>query len=136
MRIDGSLCGVQLISEDGTKKFLTGQATKGATFTIGKGPRVYCEGYATALSVAKAAYQARMPIQAVATFSAHNLKTLAVDGFVVADNDESFAGEMAAKASGRPYWISPQTGEDFNDFANRVGSFKASREMVDLLRRA
>jgi putative DNA primase/helicase len=135
MRIDGVICGVQLIDEEGGKKFLTGQATKGATFAMGQGPRrIWCEGYATALSVHKAACQTRLRVQVVATFSAHNMQTLAKDGHVVADNDASFAGEMAAKATGRPYWISPQVGEDFNDHANRVGGFSASQAILKLVR--
>lgn len=135
MRIGAQVIGCQIISEDGTKKFLSGQASAGATFALGHGPRVWCEGYATALSVQKACSLARLRAQVVATFSAHNLQTLAKDGFVVADNDPKFAGELAAKATGLPYWISPQVGEDFNDYALRVGWFKASREMADLARR-
>ena len=136
MRIDGVVCGVQLISEDGTKKFLKGQASQGATFTMGYPgvPRVWCEGYATALSVHKAASLARLRVQVVAAFSAHNLQVLAKDGHIVADNDPKFAGEMAAKAAGRPYWISPVCGEDFNDFMLRVGPFQASRAIAELVR--
>ena len=52
MRIDGSLVGCQLIDKDGTKKFLSGQITKGASAVFeNKGLDIICEGYATALSV-------------------------------------------------------------------------------------
>lgn len=136
MRIDAQVIGCQIISEDGSKKFLSGQASAGATFALGQGPtRIWCEGYATALSIQKACTLARLRVQVVATFSAHNLQTLAKGGLIVADNDPKFAGELAAKATGLPYWISPECGEDFNDFSLRVGWFKASREMADLARR-
>ncbi len=45
--------------------------------------------------------------------------------FVVADNDASNVGLNAAKAIRWPYFMPGMTGEDFNDFALRVGGFCA-----------
>lgn len=133
MRVGGQLVGVQRISADGGKKFLHGQRCGGATFVIGKGSPIYCEGYATGLSVHEALKLSRMAGSVVVCFSAHNLQTLATDGVVVADNDESGTGEKAAKSTGRPYWISDQVGEDFNDYSRRVGQFAASMAIKRLL---
>ena len=52
MSIGGKLIGCQLIDNEGNKKFLYGQTTKGAVFTFdAKGIPIFCEGFATALSV-------------------------------------------------------------------------------------
>jgi len=129
MRVDGKLVGCQLIAEDGDKKFLAGQLTRGATFVIGHGEPIYCEGYATALSANKALQASRLRGSVVVCFSAHNLQMLATSGVVLADNDESTTGERAAKATGRPYFMSPVVGEDFNDFVARMGLFAASQAL-------
>ena len=52
MRMNGRLAGAQLIDDQGIKKFLYGQKSKGASFVIdAKGIPIFCEGYATGLSV-------------------------------------------------------------------------------------
>jgi phage/plasmid primase-like uncharacterized protein len=52
MRKSGFLIGCQLIDEQGQKKFLQGQTTKGATLSLdAKGMAIFCEGYATGLSI-------------------------------------------------------------------------------------
>jgi putative DNA primase/helicase len=53
MRLDSRLVGCQLIDEQGTKKFLYGQRTKGASFSFAdKLDNIFfCEGYATGLSI-------------------------------------------------------------------------------------
>lgn len=129
MFIDGKIVGCQLIDEEGGKKFLTGQQTKGATFTLGQGVPVYCEGYATALAIQAALGAARMPRAVVVCFSAGNMQHVAKRGFVVADNDASMTGLKAAEAIGLPFWISDTVGEDFQDFTARVGLFKASQAL-------
>jgi len=136
MRVGDKLVGCQLIAEDGDKKFLPGQLTRGATFVIGQGAPIYCEGYATALSAHKALKASRLTASVVVCFSAHNLQTLATSGVVLADNDESMAGERAAQASGRPYFMSPVVGEDFNDMTRRAGLFAASQALKTLLMKA
>jgi putative DNA primase/helicase len=42
---------------------------------------------------------------------------------VCADNDASGAGERAAKATGLPYTMPPDTGTDFNDMHQACGIY-------------
>ena len=54
-------------------------------------------------------------------FSASNLVEVAKrfpDCVIVADNDP--VGISMAKETGKPYWVSPNSGEDFNDYELRV----------------
>jgi hypothetical protein len=37
-----------------------------------------------------------------------------------------------AKDSGRPYWVSPNSGEDFNDYELRVGAEIAGKSLIAL----
>ena len=133
MRIGRSLVGLQIITIDGDKKFLFGQQSAGAEFLIdGKGQDWFCEGYATGLSLktALSALKARFRIHVA--FSDHNLKTMAQacpGALVVADNDESGAGEKAAQNSGRKYFMPPTVGQDFNDLHREVGLFRASQAL-------
>lgn len=136
MRVDGRLVGAQLIDIDGDKKFLPGQLCRGATFVIGQGAPIYCEGYATGLSAHAALMASRLRGSVVVCFSAHNLQLLAKTGIVLADNDASMTGERAAQATGLPYWMSDRVGEDFNDFARRVGPFAASAAIKSTLMKA
>lgn len=136
MRIDGKLAGCQLIAEDGDKKFLQGQATRGAVFVLGQGEPIYCEGYATALSAMQSLTASRLRGSVVVCFSAHNLQTMASAGVVLADNDLSQTGERAAIATGLPFWMSDTVGEDFNDYARRVGLFAASQALKTTLMQA
>ena len=95
---------------------------------------MFCEGYATALSANKALQASRLRGSVVACFSAHNLQMLATTGVVLADNDESRTGERAAQATGRPYFMSPVVGEDFNDFTARVDTM-TERKILDNVQR-
>jgi putative DNA primase/helicase len=133
MRMAGKLVGCQLIDEQGQKKFLYGQITKGASFTIdARGIPILCEGFATALSVQTVMRANKIPYRIEVCFSAGNLKEIAsrhINGFIVADNDPNGIGESVAKQTGKPYWISDTIGEDFNDYHQRVGAFKASQSL-------
>lgn len=137
MRIDGRLVGVQLIDKHGSKKFLYGQKSSGAEFIFdNKGEHLFCEGYATALSVRLALKSVKIRYTIHVCFSANNLLKLTQKykgGFVIADNDESLTGENVAKRSLLPYWISPVLGEDGNDFHQRTGLFKFSQELTKLI---
>lgn len=135
MRADREIVGCQLISRDGEKKFLRGQKTNGAEFVIGTGGvDVWCEGYATALSIHAALMAMRVQCRVHACFSAGNLQRMAKRGFVVADNDPgSCAGIKAAKSTGLPYWVSDSPGEDFNDFHQSRGTFAAGMELRNFL---
>lgn len=125
------LCGCQLIDIDGNKKFLTGQRTNDATFTIGnKGRHFLCEGYATGLSIQAVLTALHVNYVIHVCFSAGNLlrvaKTLP-DAFVIADNDASGTGERVARESGLKWFMSEVVGEDFNDLHKRAGTFRASQ---------
>ena len=133
MRIDKRVIGCQLINSDGIKKFLYGQTTKGATLTINaKSFPIFCEGYATALSIREAMIANNIKYSIYVCFSASNMKFIVGQftyGLVVADNDNSHVGETTARKTGKPYWISETIGEDFNDFHKRVGTFQASQSL-------
>jgi putative DNA primase/helicase len=130
MRRNFRLVGVQLIDDEGNKKFLQGQSTKGAAFVMNaNGLPFFVEGYATGLSVRAALKALKVRYCIYVCFSARNLQEVAREiegGVVVADCDLNKVGELAARASNKPYWMSDTVGEDFNDFHNRVGLFKAT----------
>jgi len=134
MRMGKSLCGVQQIWEDGTKKFLYGQRTSGATFTFdNKGINIVCEGYATALSVRAAMKQMKRRYTIHVCFSAGNMVKVAAgleSGLVVADNDKSGTGQQAAADIGWPVWMSDLEGEDANDCHRRIGLFAFSQSLT------
>ena len=134
MRIGQSLVGLQLIDRHGKKKFLSGQRTSGAEYLIdNKGTDIWVEGYCTGLAVKVCMSALRMRYRIHVTFSAGNLKEMATSGFVIADNDKSKAGEKVAIATGLPYWISDVEGEDFCDFWQRLGTFRASQMLRKFL---
>jgi putative DNA primase/helicase len=136
MRIDGDLVGCQLIDPEGNKKFLSGQKTKKASAIFdNKGPVILCEGYATALSIRRALKAIRSRYKIVVCFSAGNLSEMAKtypDSVLVADNDP--IGIRVSKQIARPYWISPNQGEDFNDYELRVGSDIAGKALSSLIK--
>lgn len=131
MRIDNKLAGVQLIDQEGQKKFLHGQTTKGASFCMNaKGIPIFCEGYATGLSVRECMKASNIKYAIYVCFSASNMKHIARTiggGVVIADRDPNGIGEKSAIDTGKPYWIAPEMGYDFNDFHKEVGTFKASQ---------
>ena len=133
MRVGKQVVGCQLINRDGEKKFLFGQRCAGAEYAIdGHGVDVWCEGYATGLSisVAMAAMKTRCCIHIC--FSAGNMEAMAKSagrGFVVADNDISGTGEKAAKATGLNYFLPPDLGSDFNDYHKGAGTFLAGQAL-------
>ena len=137
MRVDGRLVGCQLINDKGEKKFLSGQITKGATFTMdAKGVPIFVEGYATALSVRSAMKAIKIRYTIHVCFSASNMEFITSKvrgGLIIADNDASRTGEEAAKKTGKPYWLSPAVGEDFNDYHSRAGLFRASQSLKQAL---
>ena len=137
MRIDGRIVGVQLIDDEGNKKFLHGQTTKGASFCINaKGIPMFCEGYATALSIRECMKASNIKYAIYVCFSASNMKHIARTvggGFIVADNDPNCIGEKTAKETGKPYWLSETVGDDFNDYHQRLGTFRASQSLKKAL---
>ena len=133
MRVGKQVVGCQLIDKDGGKKFLFGQRCAGAEHAIdGLGVDIWCEGYATGLSIraVMAALKARCRIHVC--FSAGNMEAMAKaagTGFVIADNDASETGEKAAKATGLPFFMPPVIGNDFNDLHKACGTFAASQTL-------
>jgi putative DNA primase/helicase len=137
MSIDRHLVGVQLIDHEGNKKFLHGQTTKGASFCMNaKGIPIFCEGYATALSVRDCMKASNILYTIYVCFSASNMKHIARtfrEGFIVADNDPNRIGERSAQEAQKPYWISETVGDDFNDYHQREGTFRASQNLKKTL---
>lgn len=138
MRVGRDVVGVQLIGEDGKKKFLPGQRTSDASFVIGDTKRapIFCEGYATALSIRSALMACKMAGCIVVCFSAHNVPKLAAripGGVVVADNDESGTGERVAMQTGLPWWMPPTVGHDANDCHQSKGLFFLAMELKRLM---
>jgi phage/plasmid primase-like uncharacterized protein len=138
MRVGNQLVGAQVISPEGDKKFLYGQRTKGAEYVLdNKGPHLLVEGYATALSVRAAMKALRMRYTIHVCFSAQNLLHISKqleDCFIVADHDASTTGQRMAEQSGKRWWMPPTVGQDFNDFHQEVGLFKASQALQKVLR--
>lgn len=135
MRIDGMVVGCQLIDIHGGKKFMHGQKANGAEFVFdNKGIDVWCEGYATALSIRECLKAMRIRYKLHVCFSAGNLQHMAKSGVVVADNDASGTGEAAAKATGLPYYMPPTVGHDFNDHHREVGLTNAMFDLQPLVR--
>lgn len=137
MRREGKIVGCQLINDKGDKKFLYGQTSKGATFTLdAKGVNIFCEGLATGLSIQAIMKANKIRYSIHVCFSAGNMKEVAgkfSNGLVIADNDQSGTGERIAHDIGKPYWMSDTVGEDFNDYHQRVGTFKASQSLKKVL---
>jgi len=125
MRVGDSLVGCQLIQEDGTKRFLSGQVTKGASLKIdAKGRDILCEGFATGMSVRNAMRHIRERYTIHVCFSAGNMLEIAKglrNPLVIADNDASGTGEGVAKKIASRYWLG-EAGEDFNDAEQRLGT--------------
>lgn len=136
----GELVGLQFIDGEGTKKFLTGTAKRGAWHWVGdpaeRGPLAVAEGYATAATVHEAT---GWPV-AVA-FDAGNLMPVAVAVrrrfpgrlvVVCADNDHATAGnpgvtkatqacERVAGVLAVPAFNVPEGRTDWNDLQAEQG---------------
>ena len=129
-----AICGCQIISEDGEKKFLSGQRTSGAHFKIGDGKlNIWCEGFATGMAIKKAIDTVKINCAVNVCFSAGNMKKMANNGIVVADNDISLCGENIAKEIGLPYFIPKQQGWDFCDLLQSNGLLRTSQELRKFL---
>lgn len=127
----------QRISPDGTKLFVKDGKAKGSVFIIARGAwreRWLCEGYATGLSVQAALLDLRRQAEIVICFSAGNLQHVAPmvkkPAFVMADCDESGAGQRAAEATCLPWVMPAEVGTDANDVQQRHGL----RALVALIR--
>ena len=123
------IISVQFIAEDGEKRFLPGGRVRGGVYRLGVAPGVarrlvLCEGYATALSLHAALKRLPGAACVIVCFSANNLGRVAKlfpQAYVCADHDASQTGERVAIATGLPWVMPPQEGDDFNDFHRRHG---------------
>jgi putative DNA primase/helicase len=132
------LSGLQTIDAGG-KKFLPGTRAKGAVFKIGADAapsRWLCEGFATALSLKAAMTELRRTAQVVVCFSAANLKFVSQmikpPVFIMADNDESETGKLAAEATGLPWTMPTEVGMDANDLHQAYGLRALVKLMLDI----
>ena len=123
------------------KKMIPGMRAKGAVFRIGPKQAqetFLVEGYATGLSVEAALRSIGFQASVLVCFSANNMEHVApmVSGrvFVFADNDKSGTGEAAAIATGRPYCMSPEIGEDANDLHKRGGLMAVCKLLMEVRR--
>ena len=145
-RRGSDLTSVQLIWEDGTKKFLSGGAIDGASCRIAKGTAYtwLCEGLATGLSLRLALKGLKRSDTVLCCFSAGNVaavaRSLAGQCFIVTDNDKPQdvlgglgAGEYFARSAGRPYLMPPEHG-DINDMHMRHGIFAVQKTISQFLR--
>lgn len=147
-RVGANITSVQIIWEDGTKKFLAGGAMEGATHRIAKGRDTWlCEGLATGLSLRAALRGLRRADTVLMCFSASNLAKVAgtISGrrYIAADHDkplEQFGGlgtgEHYARRAGLPYIMPPEVGQDINDMHQARGIFAVQRLIGELMRRA
>lgn len=124
------LVNVQLIQEDGSKRFLSGGKKKGCFSVIGKHeneqPVLICEGWATGASLHESTGHS-----VFVALDAGNLESVALavkclfpsaQIIVAGDNDESGTGQKYARAAalavGGKYIIPETVGHDWNDVIN------------------
>jgi len=146
-----TIVGIQYISPDGSKKFLTGSKKTGSFFILGKevlkSSRTinFAEGYATAAS-----YHQDFSQPVIVAFDAYNLTPVAEVVFeflndrkfvFIADNDpESNTGEREAvkacqairKLKGQADVFMPESKGDYNDHKNQTEALKG--ELLPTLR--
>lgn len=138
---DYSVQSVQLIDRYGKKIFLPGGRAAGSIYKIGEATqaryRWFVEGFATGLSVRAGLESLSFSGQVVICFSAGNMLRVIEHykrrsprpGMVFADHDKpnlefparGEAGQNAAKEAGLPWIMSPNVGEDANDYHERCG---------------
>jgi phage/plasmid primase-like uncharacterized protein len=141
---DNSLLGLQEIYYDHfnckwLKKMQYGMSAKGAVFKVSPEKPVhgiYCEGFATGISIVQAARVMKLPVNVTICFSADNMLHVAryfgdVDHSIIfADNDKSGKGQQVAAASGF-VWTMPETeGQDANDLFREQGPLAVLQLMI------
>ena len=120
------------------KKMLTGMRAKNAVLYLGdrNAPEAWLvEGFATGLSVRHALRSVGLPAAVVICFSASNMIQVAdqIKGnrFVFADNDESKTGEKSAMATGLPWTMADEVGQDANDLHLRDSLFAVVGKIME-----
>lgn len=125
------------------KKMTYGMQARGAVLRLGP-PRatetIYCEGFATGLSIEAAVKQMRLNAAVLVCFSDFNMVYVAQQThgrrYTFADHDKSGAGERAAQEMGLPYCMSPVLGEDANDLHKRAGLLAVCGLLMSVRREA
>jgi putative DNA primase/helicase len=121
------------------KKMLPGMRAKGAVLRLG--PRnaqetIFCEGYATGLSLEIAARQMRLSAAVMVCFSDSNMAFVAESfkgrAYCYADNDVSGAGERAAVKAGLRYCMSDVLGNDANDDHKKFGLMAVCKKLMQV----
>ncbi len=142
------ITSLQLIWEDGSKKFLFGGEMENAAFRLASGNFIWlCEGYATGLSLRAALKALHRADGVVCCFSAYNVKVVAnslrVRRAIVTDNDKPMrqfggmgTGEWYTRQTNLPYLMPPQLGDDLNDVHMRDGIFAVQRLLSNFIREA
>jgi len=142
--------GMQFISDDGTKRFLTGSKKAGSFFILGQeilktsDTIYYGEGYATCADIYR-----DMSCPVFVSFDAYNLSKVAESVFetlkdrrhiFIADNDDSKTGEKEAvkacqwiiKQGGVAEVHMPETKGDYNDHRAVSGEVIPALKFVDV----
>lgn len=144
-RRGGAVTSVQLIWEDGTKKFLFGGEIGGASHRIATGVYTWlCEGFATGLSIRAAMRGLKMQATVLCCFSASNILAVArqINGraFVAADHDKPLpqfggigTGEHYARQTGLPFAMPPVLQTDFNDMHQAESIFAVQRVLTQVM---
>jgi len=144
--ISAHISSVQLIWEDGTKKFLFGGNMGGAFHRLASGNDTWlCEGYATGLSLRAALRGINRQDTVLVCFSASNVAKVsaAIGGrcYIAGDHDrpqpqfgDIGTSEFFARKAGRRYVLPPELGDDFNDMHMKDSIFAVQRLLADFLR--
>lgn len=146
----GALQTLQKISLTSTgfeKKMLYGGAASGAVLVLGErvaSHAIFCEGYATGLSIQAAVRKLNLRACVVVCFSAKNLKAVAMEWpgerSVFADHDREDrmgrrAGQEAAQETGLRWVMSDVEGNDANDIHVKQGIFALCAKVLELIRK-
>lgn len=126
------------------KKFAWGGNPRLAVLRLGDPDverTILCEGWATGLSILEGVRKMRLAARVVVCFSDSNMvkvaEALANAPFprcIVADNDESGAGEAAAVKAGLPYAMPVVVGHDANDVHRKQGDMALCKLVMDAVR--
>lgn len=147
-RIGSRVSSLQLIWEDGTKKFLVNGEIEAASHRLSTGQLTWhCEGFATGLTLRTALKALHRTDCVLCCFSAYNVKVVARSvksrRAIVTDNDKPIphyeglgTGEWFARQSGLPYLMPPRLGDDLNDLHMREGIFAVQRLLLNFIREA
>ena len=136
----GDLVNLQFISPEGDKRFMKGLTWTGSRVNLGvpnASLKLYCEGYATGLSILDATKRLGIPAHVVVCITGYGMEALATtdtsqNSFVVADHDTRLPdthdtlSQEHAERTGKKWFMPLHPDEDFNDFWQRVGREKAA----------